>query len=105
MSGPAHKLNIVLGETLWLDEKGGKPDGRWLARTADGRVTLVKRRAGMETIAFQPIDFGDALRLAHQVIAGNPRVLTDPMTLGALAAVVAEMGLHLPTPTSEGEGT
>lgn len=96
MSGPAHMLNIVLGEALWLDEKGGKPDGRWLGRTDDGRVTLVKRRDGVETIAFQPIDMSQAVAIAHRVIAGDQRTVTDPLTVAALAAVVAELGLHMP---------
>lgn len=99
---PAHALQIVLGDVMWIDDKGGRPDGRWLGRTEDGRVTLVKRRDGVETIAFQPIDFAQGLALAHRVIRGDARTITDPLSLAALAAVVAELGLHMPT--TEGEG-
>ncbi len=100
MSGPDHKLHIVLGDVPWVDEAGNRPDGRWLGRTPDGRVTLVKRRDGEETIAFQPIDFPGGLAIAHRVIAGDHRTITDPLSLAALAAVVAELGLQM-TKTEE----
>lgn len=95
-TAPEHKLEIVLGEGPFVTDDDKRPDGRWLGRTPDGRVTLVKRRDGAETIAFQPIDFPTAVSLAHRVIAGDARTITDPLTLAALAAVVAELGLHAP---------
>jgi len=93
---PEHKLEIVLGEGPFVTDDGKRPDGRWLGRDGEGRVTLVKRRDGAETIAFQPISFSTAVGLAHRVIAGDARTITDPLTLAALAAVVAELGLHAP---------
>lgn len=93
MSGAEHSLTILMGEKPWIAEDGTRPDGRWLARDAAGCVTLVKRRGGAETIAFQPLDFAGAERLAHGVIAGDAKTITDPLTLAALAAVIAEMGL------------
>ena len=96
------RLQIVLGDVMWIDDAGNRPDGRWLGRTPDGRVTLVKRRDGVETIAFQPIDMSQAVAIAHRVIAGDQPTITDPLSLAAMAAVVAELGLHMPK--SEGEG-
>jgi hypothetical protein len=58
-----------------------------------GRVTLMKRSGGVESIAFEPIDFAEALAIAHAVIDGDKRTITDPLSLAALAAAVAEIGL------------
>lgn len=89
-------IHIVLGAVPWIADDNSKPDGRWLGRTDDGRVTLVRRRGGQVTYAFQPIDFTEAVQLAHRVIAGDERTITDPLSLAALAAVVAELGMHAP---------
>lgn len=87
------ELQILMGSEPWIADDGSRPDGRWLVETADHRVTLVKRHHGRETYAFQPIDFAEAEQIAHRVIAGDTRTVTDPLALAALAAAVAVMGL------------